>query len=164
MKHYSGNYFCTKSNWKGDFYDANNLVVIDGFEEKCGNEFGNEDFKNLLGKKKVLDKIRSEIFPDMDKQFFQRDCYYLKAKVREWLDKNVKDTQNGDKGWCCGNDEYNSHDSGEFSLFFYRRKDALSFIKTWSSYKKPTETYSQNTYIAKKLNIKTGKLVVEKRD
>lgn len=29
------------------------------------------------------------------------------------------------------------------------------------NYKKPTETYSQNTYVKKKLDLKTNKLVID---
>lgn len=72
---------------------------------------------------------------------------------------NVKDQKPGIKGWCCGNREYNTDTYSDFSLFFYRRKDAISFIKTWSIYKKPTETYNQDTYVNKVLNKETNKLV-----
>lgn len=75
----------------------------------------------------------------------------------EWLENNVKEQKPGLKGWCCGNDDYNSNNE-DFSLFFYRRKDAKLFIKTWSIHKKATETFNQDTRVMRVLDTKTNTL------
>lgn len=138
MVHCTGFYFCTRNIWDGGIYDCGNLVVIDG-----------EDFELLLDKK--------SLYPD-DKWNSWRLYCELKPEVFQWLVDNVKDNKTL-KGWCCGNKDYNSNCSNEgFSLFFYRRRDAQNFIRTWSIYKKPTETYNQNTYVRKVLNKETNTL------
>ncbi len=142
MIHYTGFYFCTRSNWDGEMFDVCNLVSI---ERKT------EDFNNILDKK--------SLFPD-DEYNKWRSYYELKPEVFKWLEDNIKDQNKELKGWCCGNKDYNSNVSEGFSLFFYRRKDALNFIKIWSIYKKPTETYNQNTYVHKILNKSTNTLKI----
>lgn len=145
MKHYSGWYFCCSCNWDNKMFDARNLVSID---------YDTEDFNNLIEKK--------SLYPD--DEFNSWRCYYeLKPEVIKWLEENVKDENAKLKGWCCGNKEYNSLMGEYFSVFFYRRRDALNFIKTWSIHKKPTETYNQNTYVRKVLDKKTNTLKVVKK-
>lgn len=143
MKHYSGWYYCTESNWTGEYFDVRNLVSID-----------KENAKNLII------KIPTEPTPENG---FSCSFRKLKPEVFDWLLNNVKDEKPGLKGWCCGSDNYNLG-YGEFSLFFYRRRDALNFIRTWSIYKKPTETYNQYTYVKKVLDKKTNKLIIVKKN
>lgn len=139
MIHYTGWYFCFKSNWDGKNFDVRNLVSID-----------EENAKNLIIKVPLAPSTKNNFA-----HYFKK----LKPEVFKWLEENVKN-QNKLKGWCCGNDEYNQG-YGDFSLFFYRRKDAINFIKTWSIYKKPTQTYNQNTYVHKILCLKTNKLKIK---
>ena len=145
MIHYTGFYFCTQSNWNHDFFYARNLVAI---------EDNSEDFKILL------DKL--PLHPEGEHESW-KSYYQLKPEVLSWLEENVKDEDKITKGWCCGDKEYNSRLGEYFSLFFYRRKDALNFIKTWSVHKKPTETYNQNTYVRKVLDKETNTLKIVKR-
>jgi hypothetical protein len=150
MRHYTGHYFCTKSNWGGEHYGCSNLVTIDGWaNDTAGNYYGIEDWNNLVD---VIDHIRESR---------RVSTFRLKKEVTDWLHSSVKNTSKGERGWCVGSDEYNSHGMREFCIFFYRRKDALNFIKTWSVYKKPTETYNQNTCINKKLDILTMTLKIK---
>lgn len=169
MIHYSGYYFCTRSNWDGQNYSARNLVSIEKYDE----EYGDEDFKNLIAKKKIFDEESFKYWEDkyngdsakleLHKQLSYKECFFLKPEVVKWLNETVfDDKKTGEKGWCVGNDEYNSGGGMSFSLWFYRRKDALKFIKEWSVYKKPTETYNQDSYIKKTLDLKTNKLTVDK--
>jgi hypothetical protein len=146
MIHCTGWYFCTKSNWDNNIFDARNLVDI---------PYKDIDWENLI--------ISSSLFPK-DEYNSYKNYNELKPEVFIWLTLNIKDQKLGLKGWCCGNKDYNSNTYEGFSLFFYRRKDAINFIKTWSFYKKPTETYNQNTYIKKILNIKTNKLEIVKNN
>jgi hypothetical protein len=142
MIHYTGYYFCSQSNWDGEYFHVRNLVSID-----------EENAKNLIDKFPLEPSIENR---------FSHSFKRLKPEVFDWLLNNVKDEKLGIKGWCCGNDSYNAG-YNDFSLFFYRRKDARNFIKTWSIYKKPTETYNQNTYVNKVLNPKTNTLQIVKR-
>ncbi len=142
MIHYTGFYFCTRSNWDGGIFYVRNLVSIDG-----------EDQKKLIIQKPLNDEKEPWRMTDI-----------LKPEVFNWLEENVKDERKGLKGWCCGNDDYNSGFNEGFSLFFYRRKDAKLFIKTWSIHKIATETYNQNTYENKILDPKTNKLVKKIRN
>lgn len=143
MRHYTGWYFCTRSNWDNQSFDARNLVSID-----CNTV----DFTNIVNK--------HSLYPD-DEFNSWRSYYELKPEVFDWLIRNVKDENTKLKGWCCGNKDYNSEMFEGFSLFFYRRKDAINFIKIWSIHKKPTETYNQNTYVKKVLDLKTNKLIIK---
>lgn len=137
MKFYSGSYYCSRSHWDGQNYDCNNLVEI------SNDEYGTTDFDNLV--------------------VVKNSVMYLVPKVLIWLNQNVKKTHRNEHGWCIGDENYRKHEFSEsgFSLFFYRRKDALNFIKTFSLYKKPTQTYSQRTYILKKLDSKSKKLIIQ---
>ena len=141
MIHYTGWYFCTRSNWDNGMFDVRNLVSI-GRQE--------DDYKKLL----VEEILPNEVWKTFTK---------LKPEVYDWLMNNVKDEKPGLKGWCCGNDDYNSSNYEGFSLFFYRRKDAKAFIKTWSVHAKATETYNQNTYVNRVLDKKTNTLKIVKR-
>jgi hypothetical protein len=166
MKFYSGYYFCTRSCWDNGNYDCKNLVAIENYSLEY-SEYGNEDFKKLIKSKLIFDEERfsfhKEHNPDNAESFrtlCNKKCYFLDFIVEQWLLENVLDDQKGVKGWCVGNDEYNSNDSQGFSLFFYRRRDALKFIRQFSVYQKPTETYNQNSYIHKILDLKTMTMVL----
>lgn len=136
MKFYSGSYFCTKSCWTGKLYIANNLVSIEKYDE----EYGTADFIKLT-------------VPNREFQSIQ-----LQQEVTDWLNANIKNTKD-EPGWCMGNEEYrNISTSLSMMLWFYRRRDALAFIRHWSCYKKPTHTYNQNTYVSKALDLKSKKL------
>ncbi len=168
MIHYSGWYYCRESNW-GDYFDARNLVSI----ERYPKGYENEDYANLIKEKLHFDKERYEemleTYKDKDKEVYSntwakihssKNSATLEEWVYRWLMENVKDNPNGEKGWCTGSKAYNAGDGQGLNLWFYRRKDALLFIKTWSIYKKPTESYNQNSYIKKKLNLDTNTLQV----
>lgn len=114
---------------------------------------GSYDSKNLVSINR---------FPDKD---FNNNDYVnlvenkeLKDVVIEWLNNNIKDDSYGRKGWCIS-----ARKNDDISIWFYRRKDALLFIKEWSYYKKPCYSYNQNTYVSKKLNLKTNTLQNENR-
>lgn len=144
MTHYTGYYFCLKSNIDGGVYHARNLVSL-GFET--------EDFKNMIDRR---------LLENQD-EFSWIKYNELRPEVFEWLEVNVQNSKDGTKGWCCGNKEYNTDSGEDFSLFFNRRKDAQSFIRQWSIHKKPTETYNQNTYIRRVLDAKTNTLKTVKK-
>lgn len=152
MQHYTGYYYCTRSNWDGKIFSAGNLVII-GIEELDSDE----DYRNLIVKK----ANPKYDFHNYD-PLVGRTLKSLKPEVFQWLEENVKDEKKGVKGWCCGDETYPTNDM-TYAVFFYRRKDARNFIKTWSVHKMPTKTYNQNTYVTKKLDLKTGRLKVVKK-
>jgi hypothetical protein len=147
MKHYSGAYFCTDSNWNGEYYDANNVVTINNHSE----EYSTYDFTNLVD---VTENETAWSPHDHDRI---HEYYYLKSHVIRWLIDNIKPDTDGGVGWCCGSKEYGGRGRG-VSVWFYRRSDAQLFIRTFSEYKKPTGYYNQNSYIRKKLNLETNTL------
>lgn len=132
------------------------MVIIEKFDD----EYGTEDFDKLTHEVSFFDKKSVCLFQDRDynveviTKLCTKRSRRLNDDVINWLHKNIKDQLDGTKGWCVGNDEYNSRDL-DFSIWFYRRKDALAFIRQWSVYKKPTGSYNQNSYIEKKLNLET---------
>jgi hypothetical protein len=164
MKLYIGYYYCTESNWDDKLFDTSYLVSIEQYDKKdlINNKIDflnpkafSDDFKNVIDVK--------FLYPD-DKIYSWKTFFQLKPEVFSWLEQNVTNKKHNKKAWCCGNKEYNSDNpvSQDFDLFFYRKKDALNFIKTWSILKKPTLVYNQFTYVKKVLNTKTNKYSIIK--
>jgi hypothetical protein len=148
MNHYSGWYYCDDCNW-GGHYDAGNVVSIG----KYADEYGSEDFDALVD-------ITQYVTPD----WMLHKAHYLKEHVIEWLGENVlpKINPTPDEicdGWGIGTKAYNER-STDISIWFYRRRDALKFMRELSVYKKATFYYNQNSYIKKKLNLKTNTLQI----
>lgn len=86
----------------------------------------------------------------------------LKPEVIEWLNENVKDStdkamKHQPQGWAIGTDEYRLNGSSDLAIWFLRRRDAMKFIKHWSTFKKPTSYYNAFHYDKRKLI--DGKLV-----
>jgi len=96
------------------------------------------------------------------KRISNQDTVTLKPEVIDWLNENIQDKIDTDentpvnerKGWCIGNDEYNSHKSYEINVLFARQKDALKFIDKWSIYKKPTFYFDYFNEDRREMNIK----------
>ena len=89
----------------------------------------------------------------------------LKKEVVDWLNENIKDNlkdKDQPQGWCVGNDSYRSTSHCQLNLWFYRRGDAMKFIKVWSSHQKPTTYLDYFKDIYKELV--DGKLTVIDRD
>lgn len=151
--HYTGYYTCIRSNWNEQMFDARNLVVI-GIEELDSDE----DYRNL---------VHQEPNPEYDFENYQphvsRIITSLKPEIFKWLEENVKDEKDGVKGWCCCSEKNAVENYFTYDLFFYRRKDAMNFIKTWSIHKRATKTYNQDTYVEKILDLKTNKLIKSQR-
>lgn len=145
MFHYTGSYYCTRSNWDGQFFEARNLVVIDRIK-LINNESETIKCPDFA---KLVTVVKDE---SSNKEVMQ-----LKQEVLIWLHDNVSNTSRGSNGWCMGSEEYRSGVEA-FNLFFYRRKDARSFIQAWSDYNQPTGTYNQDTYVEKRLDEKTNRL------
>ena len=156
------------SNWDGDSYSSSYNITItrDDFENRRYSvqrnpESGSEDWNNLIDVKTI--RITAEY--DRALKFFSEDSRIdrgeqeihriaeatalkevpcLKPEVIDWLEAFIPDAPNPGynnctKAWCMGNDEYRSGGRfGEFSLWFYRKRDAMEFVKFWSVHKKCT--------------------------
>ena len=116
---------------KKDFFDEEMFQMKIDYYESKGKVLTEEEINEKREEEKVFSRTKT---------------VSLKEEVIDWLNKNIADkidtTEdtpiNDRKGWCTGNDEYNSKESHQITLFFARQKDALSFIKYWSIYNKPT--------------------------
>lgn len=166
--------FCTAPNCGGEPYWSRYMVVIRktlSYDPKAKIE---EDWKNLLDKVPFLDEERYQW--NKDSPFFNhltdkelRDLSMghtqrLKPEVFSWIEKNVEDTKEngrkGENGFCVGTDSYNHRSYSDFTIWFYRRSDAMKFIKTWSVYKKPTTYFDYFKEIRKEIDFKTMKLKI----
>jgi hypothetical protein len=145
-------------------YNASYMVIIDMHDRNydrtipLDKQIISPDWKAMIDINRVVDQERL-IF---DKKFFKKklrtgkithqvleemamtDCPEPKSAVIDWLTTNVapetakRKNVNG-KGWAMGNDHYRSLQGyGELTFWFYRRSDAMKFIKEWSVYTKPT--------------------------
>lgn len=77
------------------------------------------------------------------------------------LVEDVKENgRKGKKGYAVGTDNYNKNVGEGFSLWFYRRSDAMKFIKTWSQYRIPTTYFDYFRDIRKEIDLNTRKLRV----
>lgn len=161
--HYHQNHcWCSRSHWDGKVFDCTYMVTIDKFVRMYG-EHGDckeqEDFGNLLEKK-------SHVTDEGALGMYDMGVMTLKPEVEQWLIDNVEDNKSashkGEKGWCMGDDEYRAHDMLSLTLFFYRRRDAMKFIKEWSSHRKPTTylNYFKDDY----RELVDGKLTKKERD
>jgi hypothetical protein len=164
MHFHQNHCYCLTSHWDNDWYDASYMVIIDMHDRNydrtipLDKQIVSPDWKAMIDINQVIDQDRL-IF---DKKFFSKikhagkftdqqleemamtDCPAPKPAVIDWLTTNVapetaKRTNANGKGWAMGNDRYRLRQShGELTFWFYRRSDAMKFIKEWSVYTKPT--------------------------
>jgi hypothetical protein len=159
--HYHQNHcWCANSNWSDESYDARYMVSFGthiSYQHK--NDKYDEDFtdwdKLVYEKDNVFLQDEYDHWKEIAKDnpdegyteaFITRvatksgiPC--LKPVVIEWLNENVADcpkNKEQPQGWAMGNDSYRSKGSVDITIWFYRRRDAMKFIKVWSVYEKPT--------------------------
>ena len=182
--------YCTKPCWENvDFYDSRYMVYIEESvnykhkeslnEENEENEENEDDWGDLIYSKEffnqeeydeAIEYYKSTDNREMVERFAKlratmRDAPSLKKEVIDWLNENIKDNPKNKtqpQGWCMGNDNYRSTSLLSLTLWFYRRRDAMNFIKTWSSHKKPTTYLDYFNDIYKELV--DGKLTIIKSD
>ena len=169
MIHLTGYYYCKNSCWEGKTYDSRNMVVIEMYPDNLSDD----DFNNTVKQKQYFNQeyfddliTRDHLVnePKIARIYATKLVRVLEDKVLKWLQDNIEDNaKDKKKGWAVGNNRYNKEGDSDFCLWFYRRKDAVKFIKTWSKYGKATQTYNQNTYIEKNLNVDTMKYEVKKK-
>jgi hypothetical protein len=163
MHYHQNHMWCSRSNWDGKHFDTQYMISIDKYERRSAfpsYEILDEDWDNLLeftaeyfdqGEYEQtlarlatldakLDKEREELFARSSATKYKIPS--LKQEVLDWLNENVADDpkpyEQCAKGWCMGNEYYRANDSAQLSLFFYRRRDAMAFVKRWSVHKQPT--------------------------
>jgi len=162
------------------------MISIDKYEQRSAfpsYSVPDEDWENLIefipevwiqeeydrcmescAKRSVEDPERDNQWDELfaEGQAKQLNVPQLKPEVIDWLNENVNDDPKPynqcAKGWCMGNDGYRASDShSNLCLFFYRRSDAMAFVKQWSVHKKPTTYLNYFKDIRKELI--GGKLV-----
>lgn len=138
--------WCSDSNW-GGMYDCRVIVSIDMIAKgKSYYDPLEPDWINLI------EEDDNFTFQD-GAGFTQHGTQRLKPEVIQWLKDNVKD-----KRWAVGTDDYNSRNQISFTVFFQSSRDALKFIKRWSSHKNVVRYFNYFKDIRRELNPKTGRL------
>ena len=185
MHFYTNHMWCSESNWDGKPFLTRYMISIDKYDGRSlfpKYTVVDEDWGRLLYFKDVwlqgeYDKWISYYnsdgyrgrFTANDKQLMAKvsatkyDVPFLKQEVIDWLNENVADDPKPHvdqvaNGWCMGNDSYRASGSDVgFALFFYRRCDAMAFVKRWSVHGKCTTYFDYFKEIRKELI--DGKLV-----
>jgi hypothetical protein len=172
MHVYTNHCWCSDSNWGGS-YDCRIILSIHRIGRGKGYyDTPEEDWTNLTEEFEGFDHLEFEAFkkacPDTDVEQLRRMCVKpfarrLKPEVLQWLHDNVPDKKGhvdkeNPKGWCVGSEGYMARDSLKVSIFFYRRSDALNFIRTWSKYKKPVSYFNYFKDTRQELDLETNKL------
>jgi len=114
----------------------------------------------------LIEEDESFVFQD-EAGFTKHGTVRLKPEVIQWLKENVKDRkllkwqiEKGEhkQGWAVGTDKYNSNSQISFNVFFQSSREALKFIKRWSSYKNVVDYLNYFKDIRRELNPETGRL------
>ncbi len=175
MTYHTNHCWCNTSCWNNETFYGEVMVY---FGEKLDNDIINEnnidiedlDFKNeeLIEIIEVFKKTKYDndilLYKGDTGQVSDRDLEFLKRmntqktkkltqKVLKWLNDNIKDTIDGEKGWCIPNDESLSNYGHNIEIWFKRQIDALKFIKIFSIYKEPTFYFDYFNSIRKDINI-----------
>lgn len=179
--------WCSASNWDNENFNTSYMISINKYEDRSAYpsyKILDEDWSELIELKdniwcqdiydewvECFKKPSTTRDPVKDEEFAKREATkfnvpFLKQDVVDWLNANVKDNarpyDQPANGWCMGNDSYRAGGSrNELSIFFYRRSDAMAFVKFWSVHHKPTTYLDYFKDIRKELI--NGKLVKVKR-
>lgn len=86
---------------------------------------------------------------------------HLNQEVIDWLNENTQTYQRSENthAWAIGNDDYRSRDTNSLTIWFERKIDAMKFIRTWSSHKKPTTYFNYFKDDRRYLDLKSNKLI-----
>ena len=144
--------WCSDSNWGGN-YNCRVIVSINRISEgKAYHDVPTEDWTNLLDE--------HAFDPDPESRWGLKGVRRLKPEIIQWLNENVKDRKCDEhrQGWCVGTDNYNSKDPLSFAIFFERPRDAMRFIRRWSSFKNPFRYLNYFKDIRKELDPITNRL------
>jgi hypothetical protein len=166
MNYLQNHIWCHHSHWDDKVYHCRHLVSWKGYVDSDIADWdalvdpNAEPYLDTEGFDRFKSAMQS-VNPDVSDEEVAKCCTRcvpnLKPHVLEWLDRNVKDRNDEDnvKGWCIGNTEYRANETQSMTVFFHRKADAMSFIKAFSVYKKPTHYCQYFTDVRKKLNLET---------
>ena len=175
MNYLQNHIWCSSSIWDGKHYDCRHLVSISAYKD-----YDVDNWKNVIepnadmvineSSYNILKNIKEKC-PNYDEDAFleasRRPVLGLKPHVLQWLHTNVEDrpqqkTSEGEslKGWCIGSPKYRGINESAFTVFFYRKKDAMKFIKEFSEYKKPVIYCQKFSDVRKKLDLNTRKYTI----
>ena len=189
--HYHQNHsWCYNSHWDDKIFHTRHMVGVDRqIRIKEYDSFNDTDidWNNLIIQDKAVNKEQRKFLEDMkdnheigestskwtdellDKMSL-REYPSLKPEVMKWLEDNVlppkskRDFDEQPYGWCIGNVDYRLTGSGNgLTIWFYRRNDAMKFIKEWSFYKRPTTYLNYFNDDWREMDFETGKLVKKER-
>lgn len=166
MRYYTNHCWCSDSIFGGVF-ECRYIVTVENKDSSDEADwdslvskvyyFSHELYESNLRYKAALNKLGKDISDEEIKSISYRESTYLKDEVLVWLNTNIKDSGSGE-GWCIGTPEYNSSCRSALNIFFYRRSDAMKFIKEFSKYKKPTVYFDYFKSKKRELNLLTLKL------
>lgn len=186
MHYHQNHMWCSRSHWDGKTFMTSYMISINKYEGRSAfpsYEILDEDWTTLLDFKDefwiqdvydehmerfAAEDYTSDATPEQNEMYARHDATkwnvpFLKQEIIDWLNENVADDPkpyDGQvaNGWCMGNDSYRAGGSTmDVALFFYRRKDAMAFVKRWSVHKKCTTYFDYFKEIRKELI--DGKLV-----
>lgn len=169
MHYHSNHMYCTECHWNGEQYWSRHHVTFDR-SNSVGDDgvlVPNPDWDRLIEEPELLDsekrdrqRARGLSYPDED---YLAPCPTLKPEILEWLRIHVRppaspsDLKGDPWGWAMGNPSYRMRGFHSFALWFYRRKDAMAFIREWSVHKKPTSYFNYFSGHRWTLDPATGK-------
>ncbi len=159
MHFHQNHSWCSRSNWNNQSFDSSYMV---SFGTHLSYQHNNDeyvedlvDWNNLVVEEDEVfiqeDYDRAVAWAKKSKHEYSPDyptlaatkygVPNLKPEVLQWLHENVKDCASNKEqpqGWAIGNESYRATNTTDITIWFYRRGDAMKFIKEWSQYKKPT--------------------------
>jgi hypothetical protein len=171
MDYLQNHIWCSDSNW-GGMYSCRHWVHFTNTREYEVNDWSLiiNDYIDSFINQYEYNVFKKRYQTHDDEELIERCTHLapnLKPHVFEWLEANIKDRpakNTGDseslKGWCIGSANYRGKDPYSFTVFFYRKRDAMAFIREFSVYKKPVHYCQYFSDVRKVLDLKTGKYTV----
>lgn len=171
MDYLQNHIWCSDSNW-GGIYSCRHSVtfsILEEHEVDDWNSIIDDEVESYFSQREY--NVAKKHYPTYDEEKLIKCCTHLapnlKSHVLEWLEANIKDrpakqTDDGEspKGWCIGSANYRGKNPYSFTVFFYRKRDAMAFIREFSVYKKPVHYCQYFSDVRKSLDLKTGKYII----
>lgn len=151
MHYHSNVMYCTQSHWTDEMYESAHYVRIPKYVPGGSLEL-DPDWKTLIDVIDVMDTEKQARYLEQGLNYvsavFKTQCPSLKPEVLAWITdivtppKSPADYKFDQWGWAMGSDSFRLHNPTQFELWFYRRSDAMAFIRKWSIHKKPTSYFN----------------------
>lgn len=173
MDYLQNHIWCSDSNW-GGLYSCRHWVCFTSYQDHELNDWESlidDEVDEYFNQREYEVRKKHDPSPDKSDEELIEYCTHLapnlKPHVLQWLHTNVEDrpqqkTSEGEslKGWCIGSPKYRGINESAFTVFFYRKKDAMKFIKEFSEYKKPVIYCQKFSDVRKKLDLNTRKYTI----